>query len=336
MARAAAPLELRVLAGPQAGARAPLATLSGGGACRIGAGAVKALPGVPGEAPDILLHSAQAFMVQIDWPAGAELAQLCVLDGAGRLGDTALASGARQAWPMRQPLTLGEVVLAYGPADEADWARHSAADPAQAPAPAPAPAAIPPRPGLERWLLTGGAALVVACIGLLFMVDLLSPAQAGLSTAGAPALPLARGAGAAGADAEAKAHSVAEIFRLHGVAAQAQARPDGTVAVTAKERDLWRVEQAEKAARRDVPGLAGLVVRNQPPPVAAAPAAPLAADAGKRITAVVDNAETPYFVTADGSRYFIGALLPSGHRVLQIAGQAVTVERGGQLTRLTL
>jgi hypothetical protein len=335
MARAAAPLELRVLAGPQAGARAPLAALSGGGACRIGAGAAKALPGAPGQAPDILLHSAQAFMVQIDWPAGAGLAELCVLDGAGRLGDTALASGARQAWPMRQPLTLGEVVLAYGPADEADWARHSTAEPA-AQAPATAPAAPAPRASLERWLLTGGAALVVACIGLLFMVDLLSPAQAGLATAGAPALPLARGAGAASADAEAKAHSVAEIFRLHGVAAQAQARPDGTVAVTAKERDLWRVEQAEKAARRDVPGLAGLVVRNQPPPVAAAPAAPLAADAGKRITAVVDNAETPYFVTADGSRYFIGALLPSGHRVLQIAGQAVTVERGGQLTRLTL
>ena len=40
--------------------------------------------------------------------------------------------------------------------------------------------------------------------------------------------------------------------------------------------------------------------------------------------------------TADGSRYFNGALLPSGHRVVEIAERAVVVERDGQRTRLTL
>ena len=51
---------------------------------------------------------------------------------------------------------------------------------------------------------------------------------------------------------------------------------------------------------------------------------------------MVGDAEAPYFVTADGSRYFTGAVLPSGHRVMQIADRSVMVERDGLLTRLTL
>jgi hypothetical protein len=323
-------LELRVLAGPQAGARAPLAR---GPGWRIGGGPASAVPVARGPASDILLHSPSGFMVQLDWAAGSESAVLCLVDGAGRLGDAELAVGAQQAWPMRQPLVLGEVVLAYGPADEPVWTETPAETPAAAPAPTPA---HPAPAGLERWLLTGGAALAVACVGLLFLVDGLPPAQAGLSSAMAPALPIAPHAGATPAGTEDRARAVAEVFRLHGIAVQAQPRADGSIVVQAQERDSWRVEQAEKAARRDVPGLGPLTVRNQPPTATPGPRPPLQADAGKRITAVVADSGTPYFVTADGSRYFIGALLPSGHRVLQIAEQAVTVERDGQLTRLTL
>ena len=41
-----------------------------------------------------------------------------------------------------------------------------------------------------------------------------------------------------------------------------------------------------------------------------------------------------YVMTADGSRYFIGAVLPSGHRITRIAGDAVTVERDGRESTL--
>ena len=81
-------------------------------------------------------------------------------------------------------------------------------------------------------------------------------------------------------------------------------------------------QRAEQAARRDVAGLSALQVDNQPRGRANARAA-LPDDPGKR-------------VTADGSRYFVGALLPSGHRVMHIAERAVTIERHGQLSKLTL
>jgi type III secretion protein D len=43
-----------------------------------------------------------------------------------------------------------------------------------------------------------------------------------------------------------------------------------------------------------------------------------------------------YIVTADGARYFVGATLPSGHRITAITGQRVSLERAGQATTLNL
>ena len=57
--------------------------------------------------------------------------------------------------------------------------------------------------------------------------------------------------------------------------------------------------------------------------------APLSDDPGKRISSLVPG-EPAYLVTADGSRYFLGALLPSGHRVMQIAKGSLALELNGQ------
>jgi type III secretion protein D len=41
-----------------------------------------------------------------------------------------------------------------------------------------------------------------------------------------------------------------------------------------------------------------------------------------------------YLVTADGARYFIGAMLPTGHRITQIQHGSVTLERNGEQSTL--
>jgi hypothetical protein len=59
------------------------------------------------------------------------------------------------------------------------------------------------------------------------------------------------------------------------------------------------------------------------------------ADAGKRVVNVVYGPRG-YVVTADGSRYFEGAFLPSGHRIVRISDDEVRIERDGKTTRLSL
>jgi type III secretion protein D len=56
-------------------------------------------------------------------------------------------------------------------------------------------------------------------------------------------------------------------------------------------------------------------------------------DPGKRIASLVPG-DPAYLVTADGARYFVGAMLPTGHRVKEIASQRVTLERDGSQTTL--
>ena len=85
-------------------------------------------------------------------------------------------------------------------------------------------------------------------------------------------------------------------------------------------------------ARRDVPGLSMLEVRNSPPGPLPDPA-PVMNDPGKRLSSIVPG-DPSYVVTADGTRYFEGALLPTGHRIASIHEREVLLERSGTVTPL--
>ena len=107
----------------------------------------------------------------------------------------------------------------------------------------------------------------------------------------------------------------------------------GRIDAEAAERDADRLARAEEVVRRDVRGLDLLAVRNTAKPLPP-PMPPVSDDPGKRISSLVTS-EPAYLVTADGSRYFIGALLPSGHRVTRIGPGSVTLEIHGQQTSLS-
>ena len=60
-------------------------------------------------------------------------------------------------------------------------------------------------------------------------------------------------------------------------------------------------------------------------------------DPGKRVAAIVSGNPPevpPYLVTADGTRYFEGALLPTGHRIAAIGQHEVLLEKDGARTPL--
>jgi type III secretion protein D len=125
---------------------------------------------------------------------------------------------------------------------------------------------------------------------------------------------------------------VTETFRINGVPVKAQVAGPGSVAVDAAERDVDRLARAEEIVRRDVHGLTSLAVRNIATPLPK-PLPPIPDNPGKRIASLVPG-QPAYLVTADGSRYFVGSMLPTGHRIAAIAAQSVTLEREGQQTTL--
>lgn len=366
-------LELRVVEGPQAGARAPLAA---------GTGFVIATAGSGGADADIILRDAGAAPARVRVTPELGHAPLEVLEGEVRLGGQLLCAGARAAWARHAPLAIGASVVAFGLACEDLWPSGVPAAGAQEPpgefeTPAGAGAARAARRPLRRraevWLAATGAGVLFACAGTLWMAHVAAAPQALQEVANAPldaalagsefaALKLTarpdgrlalRGRLATMAERarldlwlaaqhatpvldvvvdEAVAREVAEVFRVQGVAVQARVAGPGHIVAEAAEADAARLARAEDAARRDVRGLDRFDLRNsvQPPP---APVAPVADDPNKRIASLVPG-DPAYVVTADGARYFVGAMLPSGWRLAQVAGQSVTLERDGQLTRL--
>lgn len=129
------------------------------------------------------------------------------------------------------------------------------------------------------------------------------------------------------------AGAVEDVYRVNGVAAQVQAIGPGALRVTTQMADAAALQRAEATARRDVQGLLRLEARNAPPPREPSPI-PLVDDPGKRVASIVGG-PTPHVVTADGARYFIGALLPTGHRIQAIDSNSVQLEREGQISTLS-
>lgn len=129
--------------------------------------------------------------------------------------------------------------------------------------------------------------------------------------------------------------AVQDVFRVNGVQAQVEAVGPGAIRVSAQVADGHLLDTLRGIARRDVPGLAAIEVRNDPLPVAAAAAraTPAIDDPGKRVSSVVPG-DPAYVVTADGTRYFQGALLPTGHRIASIEERRVVLEFNGVQTPL--
>lgn len=360
-------LELRVLDGPQGGARAPV---EAGNPWVLAAGAGSG---------DIVLQEDRLPPARVRVTADVAQALIEVLEGEVRLGNQVLSAGAQAVWPRAVPLAIGSSTVAWGLACVDAWAEAVAAAEARERA-ADAPPAIaaaaaerkPLRRRAEVWLAATGAAVLLACVGTLLMARVVAapnkPAQGPVTLATAikgsefasldsTILPDGRAtlagrlptlAQRARLDAwllergftplvdvkvdEALARDVAETLRVQGVPAQVRVAGPGRVEAEVAERDLVKLARAEDVVKRDVRGLDALVLRNTATPLPP-PTPPVPDDPGKRIASLVQG-DPSYVVTADGARYFVGATLPSGHRITEVAPQAVTLELSGRQSTL--
>jgi len=256
-------------------------------------------------------------------------------------------------------------------AGAASGAPASAETPAQAPAETglPVSSAVQP-PNWVRRLLLGGAVLVGASVGTLALALAIAPASVSLpEQAEHLRQSLAHsGFGTLHVDIRDKellvtghldtlaqrseleraltqqtparlavwindqvAAGVGEVYRLNGIAAEVRSSGPGVVQVRTREVDTAALEKAQAVARRDVPGLVQLEPVNDPPP--APPSKTTPNDPGKRLAAIVPG-DPAYVVTVDNTRYFEGAMLPTGHRIVSILSDHIQIERNGVVSDL--
>ncbi len=387
--------ELRVLAGPQAGASISLtlgATIDVGSLAASGC--------------QVVLRDPQVAEQRLRLRVRASDVRIEVLVGTVDMAGQKLVAPCSIDWPHFLPLRVGETVMAVGDAASPRWdgvlavaeaaplagtvAPAAVEEPAAPPvapapaaqgapvrAPAPAPAPVPRRGRLAAWVAIGGGTLAVAALGLMAFMSLARPKPVGVESEGqrlerlllAPEFsglrvsrsgddqPRVHGQvltlgdrarldrGLAEEHIEARvdvqvgeqiANAVRDVFRMNGVTAEtvppASLSDVGNVRVRTASADLPRLQRIEAAARQDVPGLKLLEVENTPPAVVPPPT-PVPDDPGKRVASIVPG-PVAYVVTVDGTHYFVGALLPSGHRLASITDTEVMLEKDGKLSPL--
>jgi type III secretion protein D len=327
---------------------------------------------IESDGADIVLREPNAAPTRVRVTADVPNAMLEIEQGQLQLGDRTLGAGDQALWPANAPLCVGTTVLAFGHASVESWPAAAPATQQDTANDEP-PARVPLRRRAEVWLAALGVGVLLAC-GVAMSLTHVAAAPRPPADAQAPTLADAlrtsefsmlepsrasdgritlRGRLATqgqrqrldawiavrgqnvGVDVlvdESVLRDVTEVFRVNGVAVKAQMVGPGRVVAEAAERDHDRLARAEEVVRRDVRGLDSLSVRNSAAPLPP-PLPPMPDNPGKRIASLVPG-EMAYLVTADGARYFLGALLPSGHRITQIERASVTLERDGQQSTL--
>lgn len=352
-------LELHVLEGEQQGARTVLPQ----GQRVIVGGAFDG---------DVVLRGAGVQGQRIALTADGQALQLQVIEGEAEAAGQRLSAGQSASLPLDTPVSVGGSrigIVRVAEAAAADEDRPAFEDTAPAVALLPRSAARV----WSRRLAGGGAALAAVSIGVLAFAYSVAPqpptpqqqarrTEALLHGAGLQRLAVtAAGTGELRIDGyletaaqraraeqivaaeglvprwqvfvnEQVASAVQDVFRTHGVAARVEAVGPGAMRVDTTVADPRVLESIRSSARRDVPGLAALELRNDPQPANTGPVAAIE-DPGKRVASIVPG-DPPYVVTVDGTRYFEGALLPTGHRIAGIEEHRVVLDINGVRTAL--
>jgi len=135
--------------------------------------------------------------------------------------------------------------------------------------------------------------------------------------------------------------SVIGVYRIHGVSATAEATDIHNITVRTNEASQEKLKRAEAAVRSDIPELILSPINTPPPPkVVAARDVDKAdkyyvEDPGKKVIAIVVG-DPSYVVTQDQSRYYVGSVLSSGHRIKSIDEDLVQLDKAGVITTLRI
>lgn len=130
------------------------------------------------------------------------------------------------------------------------------------------------------------------------------------------------------------AAAASDVLRANGVDARAEGVRPGTIAVLSAYLPVDKQREVEELLRRDIPTLRHVEFRA---------AAGKGSDdlrhffnSGRFGAASFVDGDPGFITTADGSRWFAGATLPTGHKIVSVGHGQVTLERAGQIEVLRM
>ncbi len=130
------------------------------------------------------------------------------------------------------------------------------------------------------------------------------------------------------------ARQVQDVYRVNGVDAVVEVNQQGIAIVKTTVADTEKLAQVQAVVLKDVANLDEIISDNTMPDINKdIPDSSVANDPGKRIAMIVPG-ESPYIVTVDKSRYYVGALLPTGHKITEITENNVMLEKNETTTSL--
>lgn len=130
------------------------------------------------------------------------------------------------------------------------------------------------------------------------------------------------------------AAAATDLLSGQGVDAVARVRGAGALTVYGEYLPLDRQAQLTQVIQSDVPGVRVVDFRVDP------------AKGGDRLKSFFNSPEygaasfvdgdPGYLLTADGTRWFTGAVLPTGHRIVEVAGGRLLVEKNGRVEAVVM
>ena len=122
-----------------------------------------------------------------------------------------------------------------------------------------------------------------------------------------------------------------DVLRVNGIAADVTIDDSGVLQAATQISDAKQIELVRQAVAADVPQLQHWKINNVPSP--AAPDKLVREDPGKQVAMVISD-EPAHVLTVDQTRYFIGSMLPSGHRIDDIRDGRVFLVKGSTRSEL--
>lgn len=133
---------------------------------------------------------------------------------------------------------------------------------------------------------------------------------------------------------EGMAAAATDLLAAQGVDSTATPGPAGSLIVVAEYLPSDRQAELAALVMRDLPMIGE--VRFRTDPARGASDLQYFFNSGQYGAVSFVDGDAPHILTADGSRWFSGAVLPTGHRITQIGNGRVLLERAGRVETLVL